>query len=188
MAAIVLAAVGAVALGLSDAPARWLVVEDPMSRADAVVVLGGDRDYERTLMAARLVREGWAPLLVLSGSETGEGDGAPSLRAVALREGVAAERIRMETGSHSTRDSIVNTQGLLREAGVSTVVLVTSPYHQRRAYLTARSVWAPMRIVNRPAEPSFWRPERWWRTSLSRRVVLSEYAKLAYYGIRGWLF
>ena len=41
-------------------------------------------------------------------------------------------------------------------------------------------------VLDRPAQPSFWSPEGWWRDSFSRRLVVTEYGKLVYYVLRGW--
>ncbi len=171
----------------ADRPARFLVVHDPPAWADAVVVLAGDPDYERTLTAARLMREGRARILVLTGGEPGPGDSAISLRQQAVAAGVDPTRIRMETSSRSTRESLREAGALLDREGASSVILVTSPYHQRRAWLAARQAWPGRRIHNQPATPSSWRPEGWWRIQRSRSIVFSEYGKLLYYGLRGWL-
>ena len=99
-----------------------------------------------------------------------------------------AERIRYEDRSTDTRESLVNVAPILREEGVRTLVLVTSPYHQRRAFLAARRALPGLRIVNRPVRTQPWPPARpWWREAATRRVVLQEYAKLVYYGLRGWI-
>ena len=188
--AAVAALVPAIALGalvLSDRPARWLILEDPLEHVDAVLVLAGDPYYERTGTGAALVRDGWARLLVVTGGSEGPGDSAESLRDKAIALGVAPDRIRMETVSHGTREALVAVAGILRAEGVSSLALVTSPYHQRRTYWVARRVLPGLRLVNRPVRGSFWDPRRWWTRPEMRRAVLSEYSKLGYYALRGWL-
>jgi uncharacterized SAM-binding protein YcdF (DUF218 family) len=172
---------------LSDAPAAWLVVEDPPRAVDAAVVLAGDPGYERTYTATRLVRANEARLLILTGGEPGPGDSAKSLRERAIAWGVSPERIRIEEVSHSTRESLVAVAPILRDEGIRSVVLVTSPFHQRRTSLTARKALPGIDLVNHPASPSGWSPHRWWRSDRSRRVVLGEYAKIVYYALRGWI-
>jgi uncharacterized SAM-binding protein YcdF (DUF218 family) len=171
---------------LADEPARWLVVRDPPRKVDAAIVLAGDPQYERTRTAARLVLAGDARLLIVTGGEPGPGDSAGSLRDAAIAFGVPPERIRMERVSHSTREALLAVRPILAREGARSVVLVTSPYHQRRTYWTARRALDGVRILNWPAEPSFWSPESWWRDAFSRRIVVSEYLKLAYYVLRGW--
>jgi uncharacterized SAM-binding protein YcdF (DUF218 family) len=175
-------------LALSNAPARFLDVEDPLEPADAALVMTGDPGFERTTAAARLVCAGNARLLVLTGGEPWPGDSAASLRARALREGVPSDRIRLEDRSTDTRESLVNVALILEEEGVKTLILVTSPYHQRRAFLAARRALPGLRIINRPVRTRPWPPVRpWWRDAGTRRLVFQEYAKLVYYGLRGWI-
>jgi uncharacterized SAM-binding protein YcdF (DUF218 family) len=175
-----------VALLASDIPARWLVLDDGAAPADAVVVMAGDPGYERTRTAAGLVEAGTVRLLIVTGGEPGPGDSAASLRAEAIVQGVPAAVIRAEEASHSTRESVLALAPLLQREHIHSVILVTSPYHQRRAYLTARSAWPGITIRNYPARPAQWSPHRWWSNAASRRVVATEYAKLAYYWLRGW--
>jgi uncharacterized SAM-binding protein YcdF (DUF218 family) len=186
-AALLAVVLGLAGLALTDVPARWLVLEDPMVRVDAAVVLAGDPDYERTRAGAELVRWGAARLLVLTGGESGPGDSAESLRVKALAWGVPAERIRLENVSHGTRESLLAVAPILQQDNVRTVALVTSPYHQRRAWLLARAVLPGVQVLNCPARPSSWAPRAWWRESRSRRIVVTEYAKIFYSALRGWL-
>ena len=185
-------AVTAVAVGLAvaavhaDAPAEWLVVEGPPGPADVAVVMAGDPNYERTKAAVRLWHEGQVSLLVMTGGEPGPGDSAASLRATAIDLGVPAGRILVEEVSHSTREAMEAVEPLLERLGVRRVVIVTSPYHQRRASWAARRALGDVEVVSRPATPSFWSPNGWWRTQAGRRLVLTEYAKLVYYVLRGW--
>ena len=176
-------ALGAV---FADEPARWLVVADPPGWADAAVVLAGDPDYERTKTAVRLLLTGQVGLLILTGGEPGPGDNATSLRDVALRAGVPAEKIRMEQVSRSTYGSMVAIRPILERERIRSVVVVTSPYHQRRAFWTARKTLRGVEVLNRPADPAGWKPDGWWKTRWGRRIVLGEYGRIAYYILRGW--
>ncbi len=176
----------ALAAVFTDEPARWLVARDPPQRADAVIVLAGDPDYERTKTGARLVLDGQAPLLVLTGGEPGPGDSAQSLGDVALRAGVPAAQIRLERVSHNTHESLEAVRTILEQEGVRRAIVVTSPYHQRRATWAARRCLHGIEILSQPAEPSAWKPEGWWKTARGRSIVLDEYAKLVYYVLRGW--
>lgn len=172
---------------LRDAPAHWLVVGDDNAAADAALVFAGDPDYERIATAATLVRDGRARLLIVTGAGSGPGDSATSLRDEALRRGVPADRIRMETVSTSTRGALVAAGSLLQRDRVRTLVLVTSPYHQRRVLLAARRALPDVTFLSRQASPSFWSPRGWWAHPASIRIVVTEYTKLGYYACRGWI-
>jgi uncharacterized SAM-binding protein YcdF (DUF218 family) len=170
----------------ANEPARWLIVTDPPRWADAAIVLAGDPDYERTKTAVRLLHKGQVGLLILTGGEPGPGDSATSLRDVALRAGVPVERIRMEQVSRSTYGSMVAIRPILEQERIRSVVVVTSPYHQRRAFWTARKTLRGVEVLSQSADPAGWKPDGWWKTRWGRRIVFGEYARLAYYVLRGW--
>jgi uncharacterized SAM-binding protein YcdF (DUF218 family) len=173
---------------LRDAPAKWLIPLDPPTTTDAALVFGGDPAYERTLHAARLFRDGQTQLLILCGGEPGPGDHATSLQKVAMKNGVPADKTVLEDQSTSTREAVVYSKPVLEAEGVRSLTLVTSPYHQRRAYWVAKRIFGnDVKLVNSPAEPSFWSPLGWWKTWSGIRIVLEEYGKLAYYFLRGWI-
>ena len=175
-------------LVFTDAPARYLVLDDDFDRVDAALVMAGDPGYERTTTGARLVLDGRARLLVLTGGEAGPGDSSESLRAWAVQLGVAEAQIRTESVSTGTWSSMRAVEPILRAEGIRTVALVTSPYHQRRAFLTAARVFGRgVRVFNHPARPSNWSPRRFWADPWSLRIVASEHVKLVYYALRGWI-
>jgi len=186
IAATLLAVALALAAVFADEPARFLVVEDPPRVADAALVLAGDPNYERTKSAARLLLAGEVRLLIVTGGEPGPGDSAESLRAVAIRLGVSPDSIRMEQVSHGTHESMLAVLPILQRESIRSLAVVTSPYHQRRAVRAARRTFPGVVIISRPAEPAGWTPEGWWKTRWNRRIVFSEYLKLAYYLCRGW--
>lgn len=184
---LIVGVVALAGLALSDWPAESLVLTDIVDTADAAVVMAGDPNYERTATAVRLLRSGRVRLLILTGGEPGPGDSATSLAAKAREWGVADELIRMEQVSRGTHEAVVAVVPILAKDHIRSVVLVTSPYHQRRAYLSARRAWVGIRILNHPASPSVWSPRGWWRDHGRRRVVFGEYLKLLYYLARGWV-
>lgn len=184
----VLSASALVLLLGSGAPPGFLDVEDPMEPADAAIVMTGDPGFERTKAASRLVLSGTARLLVLTGGEPWPGDSAASLRATALAQGVPPQRIRLEDRSSDTRESLLNIEPILRQERARVVILVTSPSHQRRAFLAARRALPGIRIINRPVRTEAWPPvSPWWRSGATRQVVVKEYSKLAYYALHGWI-
>ncbi len=175
-------------LAMSDLTSHALVLRDPPTRADAAMVFGGDPGYERTEHAVRLYKNGLVARLVLCGGEPGGGDHASSLAQHAIARGVPADKLVLEDRSRSTHESVVFVLPILKSHQIRSLTLVTHPYHQRRAFLAARKSFGnQVTVFNSPAEPSFWKPEGWWRNSFSARIVFSEYAKLAYYLGRGWI-
>lgn len=107
-----------------------LVIESPISQADAILVLGGE-SQARPITAARLYREGVASKIFIIGT----GDHETNRRAL-LSGGVPENRITIESESKSTLENAEFAKPLLEAAGVRRVLLVTSSFHARRALAT----------------------------------------------------
>ena len=179
---------GAMALSQGYRLGDWLVLRDPPTRTDAALILGGDPYYERTGHAVRLLQQGWVNHLIFCGGEPGPGDHALSLMQHAKQLGAPDEAFLIEDRSRSTRESVEFARPILIEHGIDSLTLVTSPFHQRRTFLAARkSLGDDVVLVNSPADPSVRKREGWWRDGWSAKVVFSEYLKLAYYFVRGWV-
>ena len=114
-------------------PKIWrdlLVIESRPAKADAIVVLGGE-SQARPVEAARLYRQGVAPLVFIIGT----GD-TPTNRRALIEAGVPPDRILVETQSRSTLQNAEFAKPLLEQARVRHAVLVTSSFHARRALAT----------------------------------------------------
>lgn len=164
---------------------RWLVVEDPLAKVDAIAVLSGGLPV-RALEAARLYRQGYAPEVWLTHTaEPGEslkalgipfeGEEVYSAR-VLIHEGVPADAIHvLETSIVNTADEMrVISQALQQEKDRS-VILVTSKPHTRRARLLWRKL-APgeCRAIVRPASEDPFDPHHWWRSTGDALDVVRE--------------
>ena len=107
-----------------------LVIELPISQADAILVLGGE-SQARPVAAAKLYREGVASKVFIIGT----GDHEANRRAL-LSGGVPEDRITIEKESKSTLENADFAKPRLEAAGVRRVLLVTSSFHARRALAT----------------------------------------------------
>lgn len=155
----------------SAAPAR---VE-----ADAALVMSGDVGYFRLEQAVALLQDGSVAWLVLTGAGVG-GDSADTMREVAVKRGIPRKRILTEGHATTTRENLLLTAPLLRRHGFSTVALITNSSHLGRAERMARKAVPEIRWVPVPvADPG--PRERVYRTRLQ------EWAKLAWYALRGWI-
>jgi uncharacterized SAM-binding protein YcdF (DUF218 family) len=189
-AVLVLAAAGLLAAGLwawverealLQAAGDFLVVRDPLHPADVVVAVSGDGVGERVRTAADLVRRGYAPYLLLSGSRIGPPPGAAAdMLATAQAAGVPAGRILVDDQALSTMDNARHTAAVMAQRGWRRAIVVSSPYHTRR------TAWAFRQVLRRrglhvavvAAEPSFFTVERWWTRERDRWLVVREYQKL----------
>lgn len=158
-----------------------LAVEDPLAKVDVIVAISGD-DGPRTETAVGLWQQGLAPLLLFSGASL-DPDSVSSgelMKREAVRLGVPADAILVEPLSATTEENAMRTAALMQRRGLHTAILVTSPYHQRRASILFSQAFAPFGLSfrNHPANDPAWDPDRWWMTDPPRALTFVEIAKL----------
>ena len=160
--------------------------EASCSAAGAIVaVSGGDTDA-RTREAISLYENGWAPLLIFSGAAQDKSgpSNAAAMRLQALEAGVPNDAIIIEEYGETTKENAVNTQNIFTEKAISSVILVTSGYHQRRAGLefNART---DVTVRNHPVASdgqwSWW----WWLTPIGWFLAVGEFIKIVAFFIGG---
>ncbi|HCR48795.1 MAG TPA: protein sanA-like protein [Bacteroidetes bacterium] len=116
--------------------------------ADAAVVLGAAAWYnrpspvlrERINHAIRLFQSGQVSVLIFTG---GKGKGAPMAesevaRRYAIQQGVPASQIHIETVSQTTWENVREATRLTRELGLKRLLLVSDPFHMKRAIRMGR--------------------------------------------------
>ncbi len=132
---------------IAVAPARALIRVDPLpSSADAVVVLSAgvtadgfihDQGLDRLLKGVELVRRGVASTLVVTREQRGNNrnvTGARDQYALAALAGVTT--IVSTPIAASTHDEAIAVARIARISRWQRIVLVTSPFHSRRACAT----------------------------------------------------
>jgi uncharacterized SAM-binding protein YcdF (DUF218 family) len=155
----------------------------PLERSDAIVVISGDEAMARFREGLRLHRLGWGRALVFSGAAYDDSvSNAAVMRELAIASGVPAIDILTEGEGVDTLGNALNTRRLLEEHGLRSAILVTSPYHLRRAMVTFESVFAGsgIRVIAHSAPDSDWRKLTWWLRADTRQLTLVELQKLAY--------
>ena len=92
------------------------------------------------------------------------GLGATYIREQAIQQGVPAQNILVETESLHTRENAEYVLELLKEQNMHRIILVTSPFHQLRTYLTFAKVFQPygIEIINHYADADDWNPLTWF--------------------------
>lgn len=174
----------AVAVGLGGLVliGHVLDVEDPLAKADVIVALSGD-EGPRTATAVDLWKRGYAPTIIFAGSalDPASISSAEIMKRQAVAAGVPAAAILVEPSSDTTQQNAEQVIRLMSAKGLRTAILVTSPYHQRRAaILFARAAAQPGLIVrNYPARDPQWDPNTWWLAEPSRTLTVVELAKLS---------
>jgi len=164
---------------------RWLTIEDPLEKAQAIVVLSG-RMPIRAIEAARLYHAGYASQIWL----TRPAGPAESLQAmhiayrgedfyntrVLMHEGVPENAIRvLDAPIANTVDEVRVVARELARQTATTVILVTTKAHTRRVRTLWRKIADPRgrALVRAPQDDSF-QPARWWRTSNDALDVVRE--------------
>jgi uncharacterized SAM-binding protein YcdF (DUF218 family) len=168
-------------IGLLVGVGHWLEVTDPLAKADAIVAISGDAGA-RADSAIALWKQGYAPLLIFSGGSKDPESVASAelMRRTAVAAGVPVNAILVEGESATTEENAQRVAELMRSKALRSAILVTSPYHQRRAAMLFEREFGPasLSLVNRPATDPVWDPNLWWTSDPSRSLTLIELAKL----------
>ena len=169
---------------------RWLVREDPLAHAGAIVVLSGGMPF-RAEGAADLYRQGYAPEVWITRPQSpafalsamgihfiGEEEYS---REVLTHEGVPPNVIHILPGEVvDTEQEIGEISRAMQIDHKSTVIIVTSPEHTRRVH----ALWVSLAgrkekaIVRAASEATFDR-DHWWRNTHDAYAVVRELLGLA---------
>ena len=162
---------------------RALVEDDTPAKADAVVVLGGDACGTRIETAARLVRAGFAPVVLISGAPGVYGTNEADLAIpYIVRQGYPAEWfVALRNEAMSTHEESFLLLDELRRRQVHSLILVTSDYHTARAARTfraaERSLGCHMEMRMVAAPDHYFHAGSWWRNREGCKTVLTEWEK-----------
>lgn len=164
--------------------------------ADAIVVFAGGVGesgragggaQERLKRAVDLFTSGYAPRMIFSSGYVYSFREAEVMRALAIDQGIPASAIVLEQKAANTYENVRFVDDILRQHHWSRVLLVSSPYHMRRAMLVWRRQAPDVAVVATPAiDSQFYQHDR--GASLEQvRAILQEYLAIAAYWRRGWL-
>ncbi|TMC72912.1 MAG: YdcF family protein [Chloroflexi bacterium] len=160
---------------------HWLDLTDPLAKSDAIVAISGDTGA-RAETAIGLWKQGYAPLLIFSGgsSDPESVASAELMRRTAMAAGVPANAIVVEGTSATTEENAQRVAELMKGRGLRSAILVTSPYHQRRAAILFEREFGPASLSfrNHPADDPDWDASLWWTSEPSRSRTFVELAKL----------
>jgi len=175
---------------------QFLVIEQEPEKADVIVVLNG-RDTERCLAAVDLYNKGYANLIILAHGpkqpgcdefwkRVGKNFNSKIFFQRALEAmGVPEDAFKLiGDGVTSTFDEAQAAKAFLRENGYKSIILVTSKWHSKRAYLTFKSAFKNdegIKIVPHASKYDSFDPDRWWKKEVDAEVVFGEYVRLIYY-------
>lgn len=154
----------------------WLECPDRLAPADVLLVLdGGDSPY-RLDAALDLFNRGFGSHLLVSQT-------IPDPTGILMGDSVVKAQAKkvfwMYSTALSTREEALQTREALKRLGCSSVLVVTSCYHARRArWIFTRELRGDgieVRVFPAPVPFSDGKP--WWRSRAGRSTVLFETAK-----------
>ena len=164
---------------------QWLVVQDPLANADAIVILSGHLP-DRALEAARLYGAGYAGQVWISqGLSPAEKLKTMKIsylgedfynEKILLAKGVPVDAIRiLERPSANTEMEVGVIHEFLSRNNLRNVIVVTSKAHTRRV----RTVWnklvgSEQRAIVRSANDDPYDGAHWWRHTQDGLDVVRE--------------
>jgi len=167
----------------------FLVVQDELQPADVIHVISGPDD--RTDYAIQLYKEGYARQIFFTGGwctfhNYYHGQHG---KERALEQGVPPEAIALDDSRvTSTYAEVLQLKEFIThsQAPVRSVIVVSDPFHMRRARWTYRHLAGDQVSVQMAPVPFELSPyqRRWWTDERSREYVKNEYLKIAYYYAR----
>ena len=173
---------------------EWLVLNESLAKSDAIVLLSGG--MARPLYGADLYLKGYAPLIYVSRPKVDEqvlqveelGIHIPRneelYKEILLKKGVPEEAITFYSQGHvSTVEEAESLRKVVGDGPIKLLV-VTSPYHTRRAKAIFTDVLpnAEIRVVATPYERF---DPQWWTDKNSAMAVILETTQTLYYHLGG---
>lgn len=197
----ILFATGAGVLLMFHTPLIWwlaqpLKVQASPRPADAIVVFAGgvgesgqaDQGHaERVGRAVELFRQGWSGKLVFSSGYVYRYEEPFVMKALAIQLGIPPQQIFLETQARNTYENVRNSHEMIRLHGWDKILLVSSPYHMRRALWVWKKVGPETTVIPTPVlESEFYHAGgqirlRHWK------AILHEYMAILYYRWKGFL-
>lgn len=128
-----------------------------LKKADVLLVLGS-HDLRVPTYAASLYRDGFAPMVIISGGTAHNDDllstgwdvtEAEKFSQVMQDEGVPQEKILLEAFAKNTGDNFELSKKLAEERGITvgSILAVTKPYMERRAFASGQIRWPGVKII-----------------------------------------
>ncbi len=192
-------------------PFMWLIasplrISQQPQKADAIVVFAGGvgelgkpgQGYEeRVQYAVDLFKNGYANNIIFSSGYTYAFKEPLIMKALAVSLGVKENSIILEENSANTYQNVKFTTGIIKAKTWHKILLVSSPYHMRRASLIFDKVAKEITVVYTPISNSLFyahpdkdfRGRKIWKQINFEQIkgIFHEYLGIAYYWWKGWI-
>jgi uncharacterized SAM-binding protein YcdF (DUF218 family) len=175
---------------LMRAAGSFLVTENELTHADAILILGGN-SFDRGNEALRLYDEGWSDKLLCSGGNVPSVLAALNLelkecevtQQLLVEKGVLPEAIVLLEESTSTAEEGTEALHYCLDEGIDTLIVVSSKFHLRRVRGVFKDQFEEkgIHVLFRGAPSSQYDEDLWWKSEGGLIMVNNEYVKLFYY-------
>ena len=173
---------------LLDKAGKLIYEKDDLKPADVIVILAGE-DTERVEYGVYLFREEWAKkdrIIMAGGPLVWKHSWASLMKEHAEYLGIPGKDILLEDKSRTTEEDAKYTMDILKKYGYTSLILVTSPYHSRRASAIFQKIMGKeIKVISAPVENSWFKFSDWWKRRRDRSTVLNEYSKFLWLWIFG---
>ncbi len=147
--------------------------------------------------AVELYKAGYANNLLFSSGYQYIFKEALIMKSLAVSFGVPEHTIILEKSAKNTFENVEYTKNILDSRKWNKILLVSSPYHMKRAYLVFKKIAPNIDVRCTPITKSLFyslektdrRGKRIWRQIKVRQIkgILHEYLGILYYSWRGWI-
>ncbi|MFH1367067.1 MAG: YdcF family protein [Patescibacteria group bacterium] len=181
---------------LNDLLTLPLIQKDPLEKRGVIIILGGGikkdgrlakQTAERTQEGLALSQEGYAGEILLAGGQAKNRSWPESdkMKEYALSLGNSGENIIKESASKNTYENAVNSLAIMSDHGFKDALVVTSPYHTRRACLIFKKLGTE--ITCQPVRNEFISPLNFWEKLHYFKGLIREYGAIVYFKIKGYI-
>lgn len=168
---------------------KYLYYKDELKPADVIVVLAGE-ETERVEHGVKLFKEGWSRkdrMILTGGPLIWKHTWASLMQEHAVHLGMPKSAILLADKSRTTEEDVLFTKEIMDKHGYKSCIIVTSPYHSRRALkIFKKFMGDKIKIISAPADESWFSFDEWWRRERDRARVLDEYSKFLWLLIFGF--
>ena len=181
---------------LNDWLSLPLTEKDHLQNSAVIIVLGGGikkdgsltkQTQERTKEGVALLKEDYAPYLLLSGGQAKNRLWPESDRMTgyALSLGADPQKILKESVSKNTYENAVDSLTIMTNRNLKNALVVTSPYHTRRACSVFKKLKTT--ISCQPVDKKFIDPLNPWEKIIYFKTIVREYGAFIYFKIKGYI-
>lgn len=173
--------------------ARAWIVDEPATKADAIVILGGGLE-NRPFAAAKLFHEGIAPKVLYMNVRLGPAEELgvglserETTRQILLSNNVpASAMVAVGTNVASTFDESRAVRAWAKQTGATSILIVTDWFHTRRARWIFRHELkdTPVKIYIVGVDPIRYKVAEWWQSEEGVIQFQNEVAKSVFYRIK----